>query len=187
MENLLTQLQNYQPYDEQERVDQQLLVQYLKTGTEIFQREQLQAHVTASAWITNTNRDQVLMIHHNLYNSWAWTGGHADGITDVLAVAIKEAKEETGVQMIQPVSEAIFSIEILAVNQHYKNGKFVPAHVHLNFTYLLEAADTAQLIVRPEENSQVSWMSLAQAVEACSEPCMRPIYQKLNAKLAQYR
>ncbi|MGL5384209.1 MAG: NUDIX hydrolase [Culicoidibacterales bacterium] len=183
MQKLVKEIGEYQPVNEQEAVDQQLILDYLQLGEMIFSRDYLQAHMTASAWITNRARDKVLMIYHNLYDSWAWTGGHADGETDLLAVAMKEASEETGVLALTPLSESIFSLEVLAVNQHQKHGQFVPAHVHLNVTYLLEADEQAPLIVRPTENSQVAWMSLEQAVAACSEPWMRPIYQKLNQKL----
>lgn len=182
MKTLQSQIQHYSPYNEQEQCDKQLLLDYLPLGESILYREHVQAHLTASAWIVNENRDKVLMIYHNLYDSWAWTGGHADGNADLLAVAIQEAIEETGVNVV-PLLHEPFSLEILAVNHHFKHGKFVPAHVHLNVTYLLEADDSQPLIVQPAENSAVAWMDLNQAVEASSEAPMRMIYQKLNEKL----
>lgn len=184
METLLQQIKGYQPINEQERCDQQIILQYLQAdGEQLLSREQLQAHLTASAWITNPTRDKVLMIYHNLYQSWAWTGGHADGMEDLLAVAMKEAKEETGLITVHPLQTEIFSLEVLAVNHHYKKGKFVPAHVHLNVTYLLEADEQAALAIAPDENSNVAWMTLEEAVAASSEPCMQLIYEKLNQKL----
>ena len=57
------------------------------------------AHMTASSWIVNEDYTKVLMIYHNIYNSWAWTGGHADGDEDLLHVAVKEAREETGLSL----------------------------------------------------------------------------------------
>lgn len=186
MNRLYQQIKHFHPSNEQERCDQQLILKYFEQeGEQLLYREHLQAHITASAWITNQKRDKVLMIYHNLYHSWAWTGGHADGMSDLLAVAIKEAQEETGVALIQPIIPNIFSLEVLAVNHHYKKGKFIPAHVHLNVTYLLEADDQAELRIAPEENSNVAWMGLTEAITACSEPCMKLIYEKLNAKLLQ--
>ncbi|MGL4623936.1 MAG: NUDIX hydrolase [Culicoidibacterales bacterium] len=184
MEPLYQQIIRYQPIDEQEVCDQQIILQYLADeGEKVLYREQLQAHITASAWITNHRHDKVLMIYHNLYNSWAWTGGHADGNGDLLTVAMKEACEETGLTQVKPLEPTIFSLEVLAVNHHYKKGKFVPAHVHLNVTYLLEADEREGLKIAPDENSNVAWMTLTQAVSASSEPCMQLIYEKLNRKL----
>ena len=88
----------------------------------ILTRENAFAHLTSSGFILNENKDKVLMIYHNLYNSWAWTGGHADGEDDLLEVAIKEAKEETGVVNIHPLSTQIMSLDILPVWGHMKKG-----------------------------------------------------------------
>ena len=79
-----------------------------------------------------------LMAYHNIYDSWAWTGGHADGEADFLKVAIREAMEETGITRVTPVTEDIFSLEVLTVDGHEKKGAYVSSHLHLNVTYLLE-------------------------------------------------
>ena len=92
------------------------------------------------------------MAYHNLYQSWAWLGGHADGESDLLSVALREANEESGVLAV-PVSPEIFSLEILHVAPHVKRGKFVCAHLHLNATYLLEADDKAPIRCKPDESS----------------------------------
>lgn len=191
MMSLLEQLQAYQPYNEQEANDKAEMLRFLihenKSGdnqSSIFTRENKMVHFTASSWLVNKEHTKVLMIYHNIYNSWSWTGGHADGERDLLAVAAKEAKEETGVQTITPVSEDIFSIEILTVDGHVKRGKYVPSHLHLNATYLLEADEAEVLRVKPDENSGVAWFSLEEALEKCTEPWMiKWIYSKLNAKL----
>lgn len=189
--NLLEQLQAYQPYNDQEKNDKavmlRLLINESKLGNkqfDIFTRENQVVHFTASSWLVNKERTKVLMIYHNIYNSWSWTGGHADGERDLLAVAMKEAKEETGVQTIIPVREEIFSIEILTVDGHRKHGIYVPSHLHLNVTYLLEADEAEVLRVKTDENSGVAWFSLEDALEKCTEPWMiKRIYSKLNAKL----
>lgn len=178
------QLFNYQPYNEQEERDKNVMLSWLATEEDIFTRENQTAHFTASAWLVNRTRDKVLMIYHNIYNSWAWTGGHADGEEDLLAVAIREAKEETGVTNIRPVSEDIFSIEVLTVDGHEKRGVYVPSHLHLNVTYLLEADEEEVLRVKPDENSGVKWFSLDEALKVSTEPWMvTRVYTKLNEKL----
>ena len=85
-------------------------MRWIETQPDAFVRSNETAHVTASAWITDPARAHVLMAYHNLYHSWAWLGGHADGETDLLAVALREAREEAGIQSVRPVSPDIFSV-----------------------------------------------------------------------------
>lgn len=182
--NLQKSIECYRPYNEQEERDKKVMLTLLATQPDIFVRENQVAHMTASSWLLNHTHDKVLMIYHNIYQSWSWTGGHADGEKNLLAVAIKEAQEETGVSNIRPVSEDIFSLEILTVDGHEKRGAYVPSHLHLNVTYLLEADEEEVLRVKPDENSGVKWFSLEEALKACTEPWMiERIYKKLNAKL----
>ena len=186
--NLLQQLKSYPPYNEQEKNDKTVMLELLKKEANVFSRENITAHFTASAWLVNKEHTKVLMIYHNIYHSWAWTGGHADGEMDLLAVAMKEAKEETGVEAIMPITEEIFSIEILTVDGHVKRGSYVPSHLHLNVTYLLEADEAELLRIKPDENSGVKWFFLEEALEKSTEPWMvEHVYSKLNKKLAGFR
>ena len=123
------------------------------------------------------------MVYHNIYNSWSWTGGHADGKPDLLATAIREAQEETGVTALHPVSNEPLSLEILTVQAHRKRGKYVAPHLHLNLTYLVEADDRQQLRIKPDENSAVRWFSPEDAIAASTEPDMQIIYRKLNSRI----
>ena len=178
------QLTQYQPDNEQEERDKAVMLSLLDAKPDIYTRENQVAHMTASAWLLNKTHDKVLMIYHNIYHSWSWTGGHADGDRDLLAVAKREAEEETGVTDIKAVTEDIFSIEILTVDGHEKRGAYVPSHLHLNVTYLLEADEEEVLRVKPDENSGVKWFSLEGALKACTEPWMiERIYKKLNEKM----
>lgn len=182
--NLKQQLITYQPFNEQEEADKAVMLHLLKTQSDLFTRENKTAHFTASSWILNKNHTKVLLIYHNIYRSWAWTGGHADGETDLLSVAQREAMEETGITGIRAVMEGIFSLETLTVDGHEKNGRYVPSHLHLNVTYLLEADEKELLKVKPDENSGVKWFTREDALKKCSEPWMiERIYKKLNQKL----
>ena len=177
-------LNNYKPYNEQEAHDKEVMLHLLQTMPDIFERKNETAHFTASSWLLNREHDRVLMIYHNIYHSWAWTGGHADGDTNLLAVAKREAMEETGVTDIKALSDDIFSIEILTVDGHIKKGSYVPSHLHLNVTYLLEADEAEVLRVKLDENSGVKWFSLEEALKASTEPWMTEwVYKKLNRKL----
>ena len=134
--------------------------------------------------MVNPQRSKALMVYHRLYDSWSWAGGHADGEEDLLAVALREVREETGVQRLRPVTEDIYSLEVLTVDGHEKHGQYVPSHLHLNLTYLLEAKEDQPLRICEAENSGVAWFPLADALAASTEPWfVERIYKKLNEKL----
>ena len=182
--NIEEQIADYKPYNEQEAHDQAVMRQLFATQPDLFTRENQVAHMTASSWLLNATHDKVLMIYHNIYHSWAWTGGHADGDRDLLAVAKREAMEETGVTEIRVISEDIFSLEILTVDGHEKRGVYVPSHLHLNVTYLLQADEAQALHEKPDENSGVRWFALPDVLPNIREPEMRVVYQKLMDKCA---
>lgn len=183
-QNLINALQIYVPYNEQEERDRDIMLQLLKTQENILERENQTAHFSASSWLLNKEHTKVLMIYHNIYHSWSWTGGHADGEANLLEVAKREAMEETGIKNIITVSDEIYSVEILTVDGHVKRGSYVPSHIHLNVTYLMEADEQEVLRVKPDENSGVKWFFLDEALKACTESWMvEHIYTKLNEKL----
>lgn len=186
MRELWNRIAGYAPYDGQEAADRAMMLRAIEELRDPLSRTNGFAHFTASAWILNPGRDHALMAWHNIYRTWAWTGGHADGEADLLAVALREAREETGLEAIEPLSRDIYSLEIVPVNAHIKRGSFVSAHLHMNVTYLFTADDRQPLRVRPDENSAVAWLPLDQAANNRDEPYMAVIYRKLNAKLGDF-
>ena len=80
----------FRPYNEQEETEKRLMLQYMDTFPDLLTRENEMAHFTASCWIVNPARTHALMAFHNLYQSWAWLGGHADGEEDLLGQTGKE-------------------------------------------------------------------------------------------------
>ncbi|MBE5961679.1 MAG: NUDIX domain-containing protein [Lachnospiraceae bacterium] len=174
------ELQAYQPVNEQEAKDKEVTLSYLSCfGDNLLTRENEFAHFSASSMIFNKERTKVLMAFHNIYNSWSWTGGHADGERDFLALAMREAMEETGVSSLTPITAQMASIEILPVWGHMKRGKYVSSHQHINFSYLLEADESEALKVKEDENSAVGWIEIDKLLDYVSEPEMLPIYNKL--------
>ena len=181
---IIEEIKKYRPCNAQEQRDQALILDFLEKNGDAFLRSNLLAHMTASSWIVNPERTKTLMVYHNLYDSWSWTGGHADGETDLLSVALREAREETGIAHVRPLSPEIFSLEVLTVDGHEKRGEYVPSHLHMNVTYLLEAEESDTLHICREENSGVAWFTLEEALKASTEPWfVERIYKKLNNKL----
>ena len=165
-QELLNQIEHYTPFNEQEETDKQLILNWIRNNTNAFSRENTVAHMTASAWVVNQDKSKILMVYHNIYNSWSWLGGHADGETDLLAVALREVKEEAGISHVCPVSEEIFSLESLTV------------------TYLLEADSEEAVSIKADENSGVAWFSPEEALKKSTEPWfVEHVYSKLIEKM----
>ena len=181
--NLKEKIERYVPYNEQEEADKQELLRILELNENYFIRENLAAHFTASGWVVSPDRTKTLLAYHNLYDSWAWLGGHADGETDLLSVALKEVREESRLKEVFPVSEDVFSLEILPVFGHEKNGNYVSSHLHLNVTFLLEADPTAEIHNNPDEKSKVGWFDLDDVPRVSTETWfVHRIYRKLIEK-----
>ena len=184
--DIVEQIKNYEPYNELEQQDKESILKCIETYPDLFYRTNPIVHMTASAWVTNKNRDKILMAYHNIYDSFSWLGGHCDGDRDCLAVAIREVQEESGIKHVEAISEDILSLECLTVNGHYKKGKYVASHLHLNVTYLLQADDSEELIIKKDENSAVKWFPIDEAVQASNEKWFRDnVYSKLNRKLKE--
>ena len=170
----------YIPKDAREESEKrEILTLMEREGDRLLLRECCYAHMTASSVIVNRDRTKMLMAFHKIYQSWAWTGGHADGDGDFEAVARREAQEETGIQNLKKLGAGAASIEVLPVWAHQKHGQMVASHLHLNVSYLFEADDTLPLRIAEDENSAVGWIPIAQLEEYVREKDMMPIYQKL--------
>ena len=193
-------LENYIPFNEQEARDRELLLRYLDSEERatsapasgakadgasggIWGRGD-PAHFTASAWIVSPDRTRVLMAYHNIFRSWSWLGGHADGERDLLAVAEKEVREESGLTEFRLAYPDIFSVEILAERGHEKRGVYVASHLHLNVTYLFEADPACPVRIKPDENSRIGWLTTDEALTLPTEEWfVERIYAKLIGKV----
>ena len=168
------------PGDAREAEEQRMMLETIaRLGDAVLTRECALAHMTASSIIVSPDRRRTLMAFHRIYQSWAWTGGHADGETDFERTARREAGEETGIRALRRLGEGIASIEILPVWAHVRRGQEVGSHLHLNVSYLFEADDTLPLRMAPDENSAVGWIEVARLCEFVSEPPMLPVYRRL--------
>lgn len=181
------QIEKYIPYNEQEENDKELMLEYINTFDDVLTRENKMCHFTSSNWIVNKDRTKVLMIYHNIYKSWAWTGGHADGDSDLLHVALKEAEEETGIKNLKLLSDGIYGLQIITVDSHIKRGKFISSHLHLDCCFLFEANEEDVLRIKEDENSGVKWIDINEVTKITNEEKMKPIYEKLNSKIKRYR
>ena len=184
---LIDDIRTYEPFNEQEAVDRLTILRALADDQHVFDRS-APAHMACSIWTVDPDKQRTLMVYHNLYDSWSWIGGHADGERDLARVALRELEEETGVagaRLVPCGPGGIFSLEVLTVNGHEKRGRYVGSHLHLNVTYLAVASPVEPLRVKPDENSGVRWVDLDDVCAMSTEPWIaNRIYRKLIEKLA---
>ncbi|MEZ5543537.1 MAG: NUDIX hydrolase [Pseudomonadota bacterium] len=114
-------------------------------------------HVTGSVWVVNPLRDKVLLLHHRKHDQWFQPGGHADGDADILRVALRETREETGLpaDAIHLVDGEIFDVDIHTIPA----GPAGPEHMHFDIRFLVEIDDRLH-VPGNDESHQVLWVPL---------------------------
>lgn len=132
---------------------------YIEANEDVFYRELWPAHVTGSAWVVNPARSHVLMMHHRKLDQWFQPGGHADGDSDIIRVAMRETAEESGIdpQHIRLVSEDIFDVDIHSIPPMNAD----PGHEHIDIRFLLEIDDSLP-VPGNDESHEILWLHLMQ-------------------------
>lgn len=151
--SVLKKLHNYHPSNVDEQEFKQRMIAFIEEHPDCFERSLAIGHVTASAWLLNKKGDKALLMHHAKLDRWFQLGGHCDGNPDVLAVAIKEAQEESGINDIAPVSEEIFDIDIHLIPAHKKEA----AHDHYDIRFLLQVMSDEDF-VQNSESKELRWI-----------------------------
>ena len=183
---LKEEIEKYIPVNEQEKKDKEFILKSFKDFNDILSRDNEYIHFTTSAFIVNKTRDKVLLVYHNIYNSWCWVGGHADGEEDLLSVAKREIEEETSLKNFRVLNDGkIACIDSLPVAAHVKRGKNISAHIHLSAAYIFEADEDDEIKIKEDENGNVAWHYIDDLINLTTEPHMVPVYTKLINKVRQ--
>lgn len=186
--NYVDDIFNFKPSCEQEESDKKLIVSLIEEYKDnLLHRESELFHLTGSSFTMNKTLDKTLMVYHNIYNSWSWIGGHADGEGDLLSVAMREVQEETGAVTMKSFSDHPISIDILTTSGHVKKGKYVSSHLHLNISYLIIADEYEPIRIKPDENSGVKWISTDEIEQYVTEPEMLIVYKKILERVKQWQ
>ena len=174
---LLTLLKNHNSIDPQEVIFTEQITEFVQENPDCFERNLLIGHVTGSAWIVDKSRQFTLLTHHRKLDKWFQTGGHCDGDSDVLTVALKEAQEETGLSDIQILNSDIFDIDIHEIPER----KGIPAHLHYDVRFLFEA-DMNETFTVSSESTDLAWIALSEVSDLNdSESIMRMVRKSNNS------
>lgn len=93
-------IERYKTFDEQEARDKEYFLNFMSSFQDVLTRENVFGHFTSSAFVLNETGNKMLVVYHNINDGWIYPGGHADGESDLLSVAVREVLEETGVRPI---------------------------------------------------------------------------------------
>jgi 8-oxo-dGTP pyrophosphatase MutT (NUDIX family) len=143
------------PLDSNEAEMGRHLLQFVETQPGCFERSCLEGHLTGSAWVVDAGRTRVLLTHHRKLGRWLQLGGHADGDPDLLAVALREAREESGLTRLRSVDAVPFDVDMHRIPARGD----VPEHWHFDLRFVVEA-DPAEKVVVSDESHAVEWVSL---------------------------
>ncbi len=164
-------LNNYIPTPEEEPYKKGMLA-FINAYENCFERSLEVGHITASSWLLNNDCSRVLLMHHTKLDMWVQLGGHCDGDSDVLAVAIKEAQEEWGIQNIEPIFSDVFDIDIHLIPETKKEK----AHYHYDVRFLLRVVSDEQM-VQNEESKALKWFDKNSTLPTQERSILR-MYQK---------
>ena len=150
------------------------MLKFLNEETGYFLRNNYNGHFTGSAWIVSPDKSSILMTHHKKLGKWLQLGGHADGESDLLKVALREATEESGIQQFKVLSEEIFDLDIHGIPQN--NSEL--GHLHYDVRFLIEADPTGEAVIISDESHDVTWIPLADVVKLNPEVSIQRMIKK---------
>lgn len=178
---LLNLLCQHRPADAHEQAMTSATIAFVEQHPDCFERSLRQGHITGSAWIVSPDRRSTLLIHHRKLDRWLQPGGHADGDPDVAAVALREAREETGLTSLRFVHANEELPPIFDVDSHRIPARGdVPEHLHYDIRFLLEA-DLNEPFGISDEIRNIQWFSLRDAnLSIESESIWRMVRKTMN-------
>ena len=180
--NLRQEIENYIPFNEQEKKDKEQFLRFIDTFDDVLTRDNIFGHFSASAFLVNKKRNKMVVVYHIINDGWIYPGGHADGDDNLLSVAVHEVEEETGLKA-KILDENIYAIQSAPVKGHIKSGKYVSSHIHFDVLYLMEADDRITLKYKENESKGVKWISFEEADDKTMCDFIRPIHKKIIEKL----
>lgn len=169
---ILNLLENYLTKYPLEKEKTNQIILFIEQNPNCFERTLEKGHLTGSAFLLNYTKEKILLTHHKKLNKWLQLGGHADGNTNIIDVALQEAKEESGIEDIQLVDQNIFDIDI----HHIPKTKYEKAHIHYDIRFLCEVVKSDCYYVS-NESYNLKWVPFEEIKKYTQE---RSILQMIN-------
>jgi len=153
-------------------------IRFVETHDDCLHRTCVPGHLTGSAWIVDATATKTLLTHHRKLDKWLQLGGHADGDPDLLAVALREALEESGLTRLRVVSAAVFDVDRHLIPAR----KSEPAHYHYDLRFRIEA-DPAEPLVVTSESKDLAWVDVSAVAGLNPEESMARMVRKTHHRL----
>ncbi|MFT3780444.1 MAG: NUDIX hydrolase [Nibricoccus sp.] len=161
------------PLDAHEAAMTADMIRFVETHPDCAERSLKIGHLTGSAWIVDRERKRTLLTHHRKLNKWLQLGGHADGELNPLAVALREAREESGLTRLSVVSEAVFDVDRHLIPARKED----PDHWHYDIRFMIEADPEEPLLIS-DESHDLAWIEIARMAEYNDEESMLRMARK---------
>ena len=175
-QNLIEQLKAYKLRFKDEDESTSRFIDFVSRYDKCFERSLKVGHVTGSAWVVNNRKTHVLLTHHRKLNRWLQLGGHADGEPDVLNVALREVREESGLENVEPLTDKIFDIDIHSIPARGDD----PEHFHYDIRYAMHAKESEDYVVS-KESHDLSWIDIEKLSDITDEKSMLRMARKWKA------
>ncbi len=172
--NLLTALDAHQAYDSIETEMVERTKRFIREHADCFERSLTVGHITGSAFIINNERTHILLTHHKKLNRWLQLGGHADGDSDILRVALREAVEESGLADVRAVMHPVFDVDVHRIPARKNDAE----HFHYDIRYLCQADSRIPLTISDESHDLV-WVPVTSILNYTEEQSMLRMVSKL--------
>ena len=177
---LIAMLAYYAAADAEEEASLLRLLRFLSLSPDPFGRGNAEGHITGSAVVGRPDGSAFLLVHHRKLGRWLQPGGHTDASdADVLATALREAREETGVSGLEPAGGQPFDVDVHPIPA--RPGE--PAHFHFDLRFLVTTSETA-LVAQAEEIAGARWFTLEEALEAGIDTSLARALSKATKILA---